>query len=87
MSIEIDSRVGNERKQFATQIPPEFCQMIIDSGFHGDETPDFYEGLLAGYAVSLSILNQMTVEYAKVVIGSFIAHIAKFTIESGISTS
>ena len=70
MSIEIDSRVGNERKQFATQIPPEFCQMIIDSGFHGDETPDFYEGLLAGYAVSLSI-----------------AHIAKFTIESGISTS
>jgi hypothetical protein len=77
MTLQLDCRVGGERKQFATQEPPEFCQLLLDAGFTNQDSTDFYEGLLAGYANSLAILQQMTPEHAKVVIGSCVAHLAK----------
>jgi len=77
MSFELDSRVGStERQQFATQTPPEYCQVLLNSGFHGDESPDFYEGLLSGCSISLAIMQQMPIENAKIVIGSIVAHTA-----------
>lgn len=77
MTLELDARVGNERRQFSTQTPPEYCQIIIDTGFAGTDCPDFYEGLLSGYATSLAILQQMPITQAKELIGSCIATLAK----------
>lgn len=77
MTLQLDARVGGARQQFSTQIPPGYCQAIIDAGFVGTDCPDFYEGLLAGYANSLAILQQMPLENAKDLIGSCVATLAK----------
>ena len=77
MPLELDSRVGEERRQFATEEPPEFCQLLLDAGMTRTDSKDFYEGLMSGYAKSLQMIQQMTTEHAQVVIGSCIAHLAK----------
>ncbi len=80
MAFEIDARVGGARTQFAQQAPPEEIQELIDAGFQGKDSQDFYEGLLAGFANSYSIFTQVEPNLAKQTVGSCIAHIAKFTI-------
>lgn len=78
IGLQIDARTGGERKQFASQLPKiqEWCAMIIKSGYAGNDTPDFYEGLLSGYATSLAILLQMPPENAKELIGSIVSFIS-----------
>lgn len=57
--MKLDQKVGEERKQFATQVASisetEFEQ--IKTMFDGGQTVEFYEGLLAGYACSYQIIN------------------------------
>ncbi len=58
--ILIDTRIGGiERREYANNIGnilPEVAE-LIDEQFTGDETDDFYEGLLQGTALAYSILK------------------------------
>lgn len=55
----LDKKVGEERKQFASQsseIPTE-VKVDLDTTFIGKESTEFYEGLLAGYACAYQLLQ------------------------------
>lgn len=55
--MKFDHRVGEERKQFATQVTriTSETKTILKAGFDGGESTEFYEGLLAGYACSFQL--------------------------------
>ena len=82
MGIQFDTRVGHERAQFATQMKtmPEWIRPLLDAGFTLDETPDFFEGLLAGYATSFALLEELQADQAKLIIGAAVAKISSLTI-------
>jgi hypothetical protein len=74
--MQFDKRVGDERKQFATQVAhinPEVLK-VIAAGFSGKESTEFYEGLLAGYTDSYQIVRSLAngQEY----LGALIAYIS-----------
>lgn len=69
--MEMDSRVGFERNQFASQVKnmPKSIIEEVECSLRGEETDDFYEGLLSGYANSFTMLKQMKPEGAELLIG------------------
>jgi hypothetical protein len=76
--MKLDTRVGFERNQFASQavglpkhIEDWFCQ-----AFTGEETPDFNEGLLAGFSSAYAILEQVPPDNGKQFIGATVALLA-----------
>lgn len=82
----LDLRVGKERKQFATQagnIPAEI-KMQLDEDFVGDETTDFYEGLLAGYVCSYQINKSPD---AQRILGGIVAYLSEILEERSVKTT
>ena len=73
-----DERVGAERNQFATQVAvmDEDLLKHITERFNGDESLEFYEGLLAGYACCYSIISGTPQVDHKTIIGSIAAYIS-----------
>ena len=76
--MKVDVRVGGNRAQFASQlahIPPDALAKV-EGCFIGDESPDFYEGLLAGFAAIYQMLVNMPPDVVTQFTGEFIAYIA-----------
>lgn len=76
--MKIDVRIGGNRAQFATQIEhisPEALASLRNM-FIGDETPDFYEGLLAGFAAVYQMLVSMPPDVVTQFTGESVAYIA-----------
>ena len=74
----IDVRIGGNRAQFASQtqhLSPESL-VTLKKLFIGDETPDFYEGLLAGLAGVYQMLLSMPPDVVTRFTGESIAWIA-----------
>jgi hypothetical protein len=75
--MNIDVRVGENRIQYAGQwegLHPD-VRAVIEEGFTGDETDDFYEGMLAGLSFAFVIQQQMP-ESVNVLTGAAIAYIS-----------
>ncbi len=79
VEMRFDKRVGKERSQFATQTPMMNGELLetIKAGFVGDESLEFYEGLLAGYACSYQIFCTMLPDSHAPTIGGLIAYISE----------
>ena len=79
MSIMFDKRVGDERKTFASQISEVDKNLIkqVAQNFTGNESLEFYEGLLAGYACCYSIMGSTSKENSENIIGGIIAYISE----------
>jgi len=78
--IIFDQRVGEERKQFATQTSKinKKMKVVLDDGFVGNETTEFYEGLLAGYARTHQLLlSKLTKQEMKEFIGFVVAYLSE----------
>lgn len=60
----VDVRVGGARNQFASQVEhiPIPLQDVISRLFVGDETDDFYEGLLSGFTSAYQIIRQPQID-------------------------
>lgn len=79
MSMKFDERVGVERSQFATQISEIDKDLLeqIARNFTGKESMEFYEGLLAGYVCSYSIIKGISEKDSKDMMGGIIAYISE----------
>lgn len=77
--MQFDKRVGEERKQFATQVSTigEPLLTELKAGFEGDKSSEFYEGLLAGYAATYQIITVLPTETHNITIGALIAYISE----------
>lgn len=73
----IDSRIGGDRVQFASQLAlvPATVIESIKTAFCGDETADFYEGLLAGFATTYQIMQSIPDNPAEY-IGAIVAYLS-----------
>ena len=74
----IDTRIGGARTQFATQLGyvPQEALNSIKELFVNDETPDFYEGLLAGFVAAYQIVQHYPHNKSSQCIGAIIAYIS-----------
>lgn len=73
--MKIDVRVGGNRNQFASQVTvlPKHILDWFQQSFIGDETTDFNEGLLAGFAGAYALLQQLPPDQSKQLIGATVA--------------
>ena len=78
--LSIDTRIGGARNQFAAQAEKmsKDIKQVIDRNFSGTDSPDFYEGLLAGYANAYQIAQNLGKDAAIEYIGSIIAYVSLF---------
>ncbi len=76
--MNIDVRVGGARNQFAAQIVNIQSSTFesIDGMFIGDETTDFYEGLLAGVAFAYQLLKTTSPKITDNYLGATISYIS-----------
>ncbi len=63
-----------EIRQFASQMThvPETQKTQLEAAFNGDQSPEFYKGLLAGLGVAYSLVETNNVGW----LGPFVAFVA-----------
>ena len=73
-----DKKVGEERKQFASQAQKLSLEDLknLESGFTGDKSIEFYEGLLAGFISSFSLMETLPLPKANRWVGCIIAYLS-----------
>ena len=77
--MDFDHKVGEERKQFASQVEEinEELFEVIKKGFTGQESVEFYEGLLAGYVCCYQMMKTLNKETQINLVGGIRAYISE----------